>query len=92
MAFYARYWGGTLIKLAKYLRVYLEARRIMKSVLQAPDRWTYQDLAITPPTDTEGDELDLYHATVGGEAALAKQRRDDASRQHMAEAKSKAAA
>jgi hypothetical protein len=92
LAFYARYWGGTLVKLGKYLRVYLQARAIMKSVLQAPDRWTYQDLAITPPTDTEGDELDLYHATVGGEAALAKQRRDDASRQHAAETKSKAAA
>ena len=92
LAFYVKYWGGTLVKLGKYLRVYLEARRILKSVLQAPDRWTYQDLAITPPTDTEGDELDLYHATVGGEAALARQRRDDASRQHAAAAKSKAAA
>jgi len=86
LAFYARYWGGTLAKLWKYFGGYRDTNRTLKSVLSAPDRWTYQDLAIAPPTDTEGDELDLYHATKGGEAALAKQRKDDASRLHAAAA------
>jgi hypothetical protein len=92
LAFYAKYWGGTLAKFYKYFRVYLDTKRTLKSVLSAPDRWTYQDLAITPSTDAEDDELDLYHATGGGEAALARQRRDDANRLHTAEAKRKAGA
>jgi len=86
LGFYARYWGGTAIKAWKYWGVYRDAKRSLKAALNAPDRWTYQDLAITPPTETEANDLDLYHATEGGEAALAKQRRDDASRIRVAEA------
>ena len=48
--------------------------------MAAPDRWTYTDLAIAPPLADEFDTLDLYHATSGGEAALARKRRDDAIR------------
>jgi Radical SAM superfamily len=84
-AFYARYWGGTLAKLWKYWRVYQEAMGIQKQVLNAPDRLTWRDLAITPPDDAENDGLDLYHATRGGEEALAKQRREDESRAKVAE-------
>ena len=32
-----------------------------------------------PPQDQDFDTLDLYHATSGGEAALARTRRDDAT-------------
>jgi hypothetical protein len=46
----------------------------------APNRWTYTDLAIAPPRDDEFEALDLYHATAGGEAALARMHRDDAIR------------
>jgi hypothetical protein len=49
-------------------------------VLAAPDRWTYSDLAITPPNAAEFEDLALYHQTTGGEAALARKRRDDAIR------------
>jgi hypothetical protein len=49
-------------------------------VLAAPDRWTYSDLAIAPPRADEFDTLDLYHVTSGGEAALARKRRDVAIR------------
>jgi Radical SAM superfamily len=84
--FYAKYWGGTLLKAWRYFGVWRDATRTLKSVLRAPDRWTYQDLAITPPTDAEADDLALYHATNGGEAALARQRQDDASRRRVAEA------
>jgi hypothetical protein len=36
--------------------------------------------AIAPPRDDEFEALDLYHATAGGEAALARMHRDDAIR------------
>jgi hypothetical protein len=80
LLFYPRYWGGTAIKLAKYAAVYWRARRTFNEVMNAPDRWTYTDLAITPPQADEFEALDLYHATSGGEAALARKRREDTIR------------
>ena len=56
------------------------SRPSLDEVLAAPDRWTYTDLAIAPPQGDEFETLDLYHATSGGEAALARKRRDDAIR------------
>jgi hypothetical protein len=55
-------------------------KAIHKEVLAAPDGLTYTDIAIAPPQEDELDTLDLYHATSGGEAALARQRRHDAIR------------
>ena len=55
-------------------------KAILDEVLAAPDRWTYSDLAIAPPKADEFEALDLYHATAGGEAALARKHRDDAIR------------
>ena len=53
---------------------------MLDEVLAAPDRWTYSDLAIAPPQADEFEALDLYHATSGGEAALARKCRDEAIR------------
>jgi len=80
LVFYPRYWIGTAIKLSKYAMVYWRARKTYKEVMAAPDRWTYTDIAITPPKADEFEALDLYHATSGGEAALARKRREDAIR------------
>ena len=80
LVFYPRYWIGTAIKLSKYAMVYWRARKTYKEVMAAPDRWTYTDVAITPPKADEFEALDLYHATSGGEAALARKRREDAIR------------
>ena len=84
LVFYARYWGGTAVKAVQYLRVYLRCKAMLKATLNAPDRWTYSDLAIAPPKADEFDALDLYYATTGGEAALARKYRDDAIRAHTA--------
>jgi hypothetical protein len=78
--FYARIIGEMTVKLRGYWRVYRQAKATLDEVMAAPDRWTYTDLAIAPPLENELDTLDLYHATSGGEAALARKRRDDAIR------------
>ena len=78
--FYPRLLAETLGKAWGYYREYRQAKTMMKEVLVAPDRWGYRDLAITPPDETEFDNLDLYHATDGGEEALARKRREDAIR------------
>ena len=49
-------------------------------MLEAPDRSTYSDLAIEPPRDDEFEQLSLYHATSGGEAALARKALGDSIR------------
>jgi len=80
LRFYPRHAGETARKAWRYWSVYRKARAVLKEVLAAPDRWTYTDLSITPTRDDEFDRLDLYHATAGGETALAHKRREDALR------------
>jgi hypothetical protein len=80
LVFYPRYAGETLVKAWRYWRVYKRFKATLEEALAASDRWTYTDLAIAPPRSDEFDALDLYHATRGGEAALARMRRDEAIR------------
>ena len=80
LIFYPRYGWETLKKVWGYLRVYRQLRAVLNEALAAPDRWTYTDIAIAPPQHDEFDRLSLYHETTGGEAALARKRRDDAIR------------
>lgn len=84
LAFYPRHWTQTARKAWGYFRVWRQARTTLKDVLAAPDRWTYRDLAITPPEDDEFETLSLYSATAGGGSALAKMRREDESRSRVA--------
>ena len=79
LVFYPRYWGGTAIKLWRYWKVYRTCKTIRDEALAAPDRWTYTDLAITPPQADEFAALDIYH-TRGGDDAVARKHRDDAIR------------
>jgi len=86
LVFYPRYLAETLVKLRRYIGVYRQWKAILDEVLAAPDRWTYSDVAIAPPAADEFETLNLYHATAGGEAALARKYRDDAIRTHAAPA------
>jgi hypothetical protein len=85
IVFYPRYLAEIAVKAWRYLSVYRESMRTLKQVLRDPDRWSYTDLAIAPPREDELDTLDLYQATSGGEAAVARVRRDDAARARHAE-------
>jgi Radical SAM superfamily len=80
LVFYPRYAGETLVKAWRYWRVYKRFKATLEEALAASDRWTCTDLAIAPPRSDEFDALDLYHATRGGEAALARMRRDEVIR------------
>ncbi len=78
--FYPRYAFETLRKVRGYLGVYRQFKAMLDQALKAPDRWTYSDISIEPPKADEFEALALYHETSGGEAALARKRRDDAIR------------
>jgi hypothetical protein len=80
LLFYPRYVGETVAKIWRYLSVFRQCKGMLDAALAAPDRWTYSDLAIALPKADEFDALDLYHATAGGEAALARKYRNPSSR------------
>jgi hypothetical protein len=80
IVFYPRYGWETLRKIWGYLRVYRQLKAMLDEALAAPDRWSYTDIAIAPQQQDEFERLSLYHETTGGEAALARKRRDDAIR------------
>jgi hypothetical protein len=82
--FYPRYAAETVVKAWRYLAVYRAAMRTLREVLRASDRWTYTDLAITLPREDELDNLDLYRATSGGGAAVARVRREAEARARVA--------
>jgi len=84
LVFYALYAAETLAKAWHYLTIYQDAARTLRQVLRAPDRFTYTDLAIAPPREDELDSLDLYCATSGGEAAVARVRREAEARARVA--------
>jgi radical SAM superfamily enzyme YgiQ (UPF0313 family) len=72
LVFYPRFAAEIVVKAVKYGRFFLTTRRLLRQALDAPDRMTYSDLAIEPPREDEFEQLQLYHATSGGEAALAR--------------------
>ena len=78
--FYPRYGFEIVSKAWKYTSFFLRTRKILKAVLAAPDRWSYSDLAIEAPKSDEFEQLSLYHATSGGEAALARKALGDSIR------------
>jgi hypothetical protein len=82
--FYPRYLVETVGKLWRYWGVYRQCKAILRDTLSAPDRWTYADIAIAKPAADDFEILDLYHATTGGEAAVARKRRHDAIRAGVA--------
>jgi hypothetical protein len=78
--FYPRYLSETIVKIWRYWAVFRQCKAMLDDALTAPDRWSYSDIAIDPPGAEEFETLELYHATTGGEAALARKHRDDAIR------------
>ncbi|NVN86090.1 MAG: radical SAM protein [Rhodopseudomonas sp.] len=82
LLFYPRYVASSLYKGWKALRFLLQTNALLKELEAAPDRWTYTDLAIAPPRADEFEALELYHATAGGEDALARKRRDETIREN----------
>ena len=80
LRFYARLVREFAAKGRGYWTIYRRNKAILREVLAAPDRLTYTDVAVAPTAQDEIETLDLYHATSGGEAALARKRRDDAIR------------
>lgn len=75
--FYPRLAAEVVTKVFKYARGMLKGMAIVRRVPKDPNRRQYTDLAITPPSESELQELSMYKETAGGTAAVAKKQRDD---------------
>jgi hypothetical protein len=80
LTFYPRLARDTARKLRGYWSIYRRFRAIKNAVKADPERASYRDTATTLLRENEAESLDLFHATRGGEAALARRHRDDAIR------------
>jgi hypothetical protein len=72
--FYPSLARDTLRKLRGYWTIYRQFRSILKDVRADQASATYSDVAIEPLRENEDAALELFHATRGGEAALARKR------------------
>jgi hypothetical protein len=82
--FYPRIAAESVRKFTGYMKTVWQFRKVAKEVREAPDRATYMDPAITPERNEDFEDLALYHATSGGESALARKRRDESIRKGKA--------
>ncbi len=80
LTFYPRYWAGLAWSQVRWVSLFARMLPYYWQIKRNPDRRSYMDLALTP-VGTEGlDSLAMISQTRGGEAALAKARRDDERR------------
>jgi hypothetical protein len=59
---------------AKYLTLWMRLRFELWRIRRDPNRSTYRDTALTPPSAEQFEELDLYKSTRGADAEIAKAR------------------
>jgi len=69
-----KYWGETAAKVTKTLALLWRLDRSRRHILKDPKCREYTDLALTPVQADEMDTLEIFNATQGGRAAVAKVR------------------
>ena len=75
LVFYPRYAWEVLSKQVRRRRLTRQYEAIRKRVEADPARASYRDLALTPVTDAELGELELFSATESAKQAVAKAQR-----------------
>jgi radical SAM superfamily enzyme YgiQ (UPF0313 family) len=76
--FYPRYWTESVMKLARLAILYGRIRRIYKRIKEDPNRFKYMDVALTPVTDHDVEDLEMFH-TPSAPAFVAQEQRREAS-------------
>ncbi|MCP3971341.1 MAG: B12-binding domain-containing radical SAM protein [Rhodobacteraceae bacterium] len=87
IVFYPRYVYGLVRKTLALIAMFKRYRRIRRRLEADEATLSYTDAALTPVSDAELAELDLYSATEAAQAAVAKeQRKKDSARRKAADA------
>jgi hypothetical protein len=85
--FYPRYWIESVVKLSRLAILYGRIRRIYKRIKADPKRFKYMDVALTPVTDHDTEDLEMFHTPSAPAFVAQEQRRQQANaeaREHAA--------
>jgi hypothetical protein len=85
--FYPRYWIESVVKLSRLAILYGRIRRIYKRIKEDPNRFKYMDVALTPVTDHDTEDLEMFHTPSAPAFVAQEQRRQQANaeaREHAA--------
>jgi radical SAM superfamily enzyme YgiQ (UPF0313 family) len=81
--FYPRYWTESVVKLTRLAILYGRIRRIYKRIKADKKRFKYMDVALTPVTDHDVEDLEMFH-TPSAPAFVAQEQRRQHAREHAA--------
>jgi radical SAM superfamily enzyme YgiQ (UPF0313 family) len=81
--FYPRYWTESVVKLARLGILYGRIRRIYKRIKADKKRFKYMDVALTPVTEHDVEDLEMFH-TPSAPAFVAQEQRRQHAREHAA--------
>jgi radical SAM superfamily enzyme YgiQ (UPF0313 family) len=76
--FYPRYWLESAVKLGRLAFLYARVRRIYARIKKDPNRMKYMDVALTPPTEHDVEDLEMFH-TPSAPAFVAQEQRREAT-------------
>ena len=62
--FYPKYFFESIAKLGRWFSIYAGLRLIYMRAKRDPKKYEYMDTALTPVTDHDADELELFHTRV----------------------------
>jgi radical SAM superfamily enzyme YgiQ (UPF0313 family) len=80
--FYPRYWIESVTKLARLAILYGRIRRIYKRIKEDPSRFKYMDVALTPVTDHDTEDLEMFHTPSAPAFVAQEQRRQAQAHAH----------
>jgi radical SAM superfamily enzyme YgiQ (UPF0313 family) len=80
--FYPRYWIESAVKLARLALLYGRIRRIYKRIKEDPNRHNYMDVALTPVTDHDTEDLEMFHTPSAPAFVAQEQRRQAQAHAH----------
>ena len=69
--------------MARWAALYRRLRRTYLAIKKDPKRFKYMDLALTPVTDHDVDDLEMFH-TPSAPAFVAQEQRRQHAREHAA--------
>jgi len=81
--FYPKYWAESVLKIAKLVALYTRLRRLYLRLKKDEARFKYTDLALTPVTDHDVEDLEMFH-TPSAAAFIAQEQRRQHAREHAA--------
>jgi hypothetical protein len=79
--FYPKYWVESVMKLGKLGTLYGKLRRMYKRLKDDPNRFKYMDVALTPVTDHDTEDLEMFHTPSAPAFVAQEQRRAEVNAQ-----------